>query len=202
MFYILDIRKRNHPTMATEVAAPIINPKTGQDFLESTSFRIAQDDCMTNQRMNSIFKTDYPPYGHYGRGASAVPPPLSEVMHRDQKFFNERESETTKSFEHRYAPKPEIQGASGKLRVTNFKMDRDLNKFNTFETVHNSYFTPKMGDAYVRIKAPTTHRSHIPQGDREKEPQPLTDYRDRFQGHDTAIHKTIRAPSMHEGNVI
>lgn len=187
--------------MSTEVAAPIIKPKTGQDFLESTSFRISQDDLLTNQKMNSIFKSDYPPYNHYGRDEGAKPPPLSEVMHRDQKFFNERESETTKSFEHRFAPKPEIQGASGRLRITNFKMDRDLSKFNTFETVHNSYFTPKMADNYKRVENPATHRSHIPQGDKEKEPQPLTDYRDRFQGHDTTIHKTIRAPSMHEGNL-
>ncbi|XP_052793104.1 testis-expressed protein 45-like [Mya arenaria] len=184
---------------AAEVVAPIIKQKTGQDFLESTSFRIGQDDQLTNQRMDSIFKSDYPPYGTYGRPAGARPPPLSEVMHRDQKFFSERESETTKSFEYRHLPKPEIQGASGKLRVTNFKMDRDISKFNNFETVHNSYFTPKMGDAYKRVEGAGTRQSNIPQGDREKEPQPLTDYRDMFKGHDTNIHKTIRAPSMHEG---
>lgn len=185
--------------MSTEVSAPIINPKTGQDFLESTSFKIGQDELLTNQRMNSIFKSDYPPYDMYGRSEGAKPPPLSEVMHRDQKFFNERESETTKSFEYRHLAKPEIQGASGKLRLTNFKMDRDLNKFHSFETVHNSYFTPKMGDTYKRYEAPTSQQSHIPQGDKEKELQPLTDYRDRYKGHDTTVHKTIRAPSMHEG---
>ncbi|WAQ98819.1 hypothetical protein MAR_023192 [Mya arenaria] len=165
---------------AAEVVAPIIKQKTGQDFLESTSFRIGQDDQLTNQRMDSIFKSDYPPYGTYGRPAGARPPPLSEVMHRDQKFFSERESETTKSFEYRHLPKPEIQGASGKLRVTNFKMDRDISKFNNFETVHNSYFTPKMGDAYKRVEGAGTRQSNIPQGDREKEPQPLTDYRDIY----------------------
>lgn len=187
--------------MANEVAAPIVNPKTGQEFLESTSFRISQDELLTSQKMDSIFKTDYPPYNHYGRTEGARPPPLSEVMHKDPKFFNERESETTQSFEHRYLPKPEILGASGKLRLTNFKMDRDLNKFHNFETVHNSYFTPKMPDTYKRLEAPTTHQSHIPQGDKEKELQPLTDYRDKFQGHDTTVYKTIRAPSMHEGNI-
>lgn len=185
--------------MTTGVAAPIIRPRTGQDFLESTSFQISQDEILTNQKMNSIFKTDYPPYGHYGRSEGAKPPPLSEVMHKDPQFFNERESETTTSFEARHATKPELVGASGKLRLTNFKMDRDLNKFKSFETVHNSYFTPKMADTYKRFTTPTAQQSHIPQGDKEKEPQPLTDYRDRFQGHDTNIHKTIRAPSMHEG---
>jgi len=182
-----------------EVMAPILKPKTGQDFLESTSFRIGHDDQLTNQRMTSIFKTDYPPYNTTGRPAGARPPPLSEVMHRDQNFFNERQSETTGSFEYRHLPKPEIQGASGKLRVTNFKMDRDTSKFNNFQTVHNSYFTPKMGDTYRRLEGQGTRESHIPQGDREKEPQPLTDYREKFPGHDTNVHKTIRAPSMHEG---
>ncbi|KAL4227714.1 hypothetical protein ACF0H5_013149 [Mactra antiquata] len=185
--------------MTTELAAPIIRPKTGQAFLESTSFRINQDDLLTNNRMNSIFKSDYPPYEVQGRTQGAKQPPLSEVMHRDQKFFNERESETNKSFEYRHLPKPEIQGASGKLRITNFKMDRDVSKFNSFQTVHNSYFTPKMTDTHKMYKAPTMRESFIPQGDKEKEPQPLTDYRDRYQGHDTTIHKTIRAPSMHEG---
>lgn len=185
--------------MTVEVAAPITRPKTGQAFLESTSFKIGQDELLTNNRMNSIFKSDFPPYGAYGRTQGAKPPPLSEVMHRDQSFFNERESETTKSFEYRHLAKPEIQGASGKLRVTNFKMDRDLNKFNVFETVHNSYFTPKMADTYNRVKAPTIRESYIPQGDKEKELMPLTDYRDRYKGHDTREHKTIRAKSMHEG---
>lgn len=185
--------------MLAEVSAPIIRPKTGQAFLESTSFRINQDDLLTNNKMNSMFKSDYPPYEVQGRTQGAKPPPLSEVMHRDQTFFNERESETNKSFEYRHLAKPEIQGASGKLRVTNFKMDRDLNKFNKFETVHNSYFTPKMADSFKLSKAPSIWESYIPQGDREKEPQPLTDYRDRFQGHDTTVHKTTRAPSMHDG---
>lgn len=149
--------------------------------------------------MQSIFKSDYPPYHSYGRSAGAKPPPLSEVMHRDAGFFNERESETVKSFEYRHLPKPEIQGASGKLRTTNFKMDRDLNKFNSFETVHNSYFTPKMSDGYKNPIAPTIRESHIPQGDQEKVLQPLTDYREKYPGHDTTVHKTFRAPSMHEG---
>lgn len=185
--------------MTVEVAAPIIRPKTGQEFLNSTSFKIGQDDVFTKNAMSSIFKTDFPPYDLTGRTQGAKQPPLSEVMHRDASFFNERESETTKSFEYRHLPKPEIQGASGKLRITNFKMDRDLSKFNVFETVHNSYFTPKMSDTYKRYHAPTTRASYIPQGDKEKEPMPLTDYRDRFKGHDTTVHKTIRATSMHEG---
>lgn len=197
MFYVSDIV--NTGNMTVEVAAPIIRPKTGQPFLESTSFKIGQDDLLTNNRMDSIFKTDFPPYDTCSRAQGAKLPPLSEVMHKDPTFFNERESETTKSFEYRHLAKPEIHGASGKLRLTNFKMDRDLSKFNVFETVHNSYFTPKMADNYRRITAPTLRESHIPQGDKEKEPQPLTDYRDRFQGHDTLVHKTIRAASMHEG---
>ena len=186
--------------MAAEVRAPIVQKESGQEFLKSTSFQIGQDDVLTNNKMNSIFKSDYPPYDVSGRTSGAKPPPLSEVMHRDARFFNEKGSETTKSFEYRPHPKPEIIGASGKLRVTNFKMDRDLSKFNSFETVHSAYFTPKMTDKHKNIIAPTTRDSHIPQGDREKEPQPLTDYRDRFKGHDTNLFKTIRAPSMHEGN--
>lgn len=185
--------------MATEVGAPIVAPKTGKAFLESTSFQISHDNSVTHDSMKSIFKQDYPPYDQYGRTKGAKPPPLSEVMHKDEKFFREKESETVAAFDYRGLPKKEGDGSRVNLSSTNFKMDSDINKFKSFTTVHNSYFTPKMCDNFEKPPAPTTRDSHIPQGDKEKELQPLSDYRQKFQGHDTTVHKIEKAPPMHEG---
>lgn len=185
--------------MSVEVGAPIVAPKTGKDFLESTSFQISQDPNTTESSMKSIFKQDYPPYPSYGRGLGARPPPLSKVMHRDDQFFREKESETAASFDFRGLPIKKGDGSYVNLSSTNFKMDSDLNKFGSFKTMHRSDFPPKMSDNFNTFIAPTTRDSHIPQGDREKEPQPLSDYRQKFQGHDTNVHKIEKVPPMHEG---
>ena len=177
-------------------------PKTGKDFLESTSFQISQDPNTTGSSMKSIFKQDYPPYASYGRGLGARPPPLSKVMHRDDQFFREKESETAASFDFRGLPVKKGDGSYVNLSSTNFKMDSDLNKFGSFKTMHRSDFPPKMNDNFDTFIAPTTRDSHIPQGDREKEPQPLSDYRQKFQGHDTTVHKIEKVPPMHEGNYV
>ncbi|KAL3867036.1 hypothetical protein ACJMK2_044273 [Sinanodonta woodiana] len=182
-----------------QINAPVLKPKTGQAFLESTNFHISQDDSITRENMQSIFKSDYPAHPDYRKVEGAQPPPLSEVMHRDNHYFNEKSSETVSSFEYRYLPKPTIGDAQTKLRKTNFKMDRDLNKFKIFETMNSTYFTPKMDDGYKRLHGKSLQHSHIPQGDRDKEPQPLSDYRDKFRGHDTSVVKVDRAPVMHDG---
>lgn len=188
--------------MTVEVGAPIVLPKTGQDFLESTNFQISQDPAATKDSMRSIFKQDYPPYPNYGRGLGARPPPLSEVMHRDERYFNKKESETVSSFEFRGLPKKEFDGSRVNLSSTNFKMDSDINKFRSFSTMHNSQFYPKMSDTFEKMPVPTTRDSHIPQGDKEKELLPLSDYRQKFQGHDTTVHKIEKVPSMHEGTIL
>ena len=188
--------------MTVEVGAPIVAPKTGQAFLESTSFQISQDPNVTSSSMKSIFKQDYPPYPSYGRGLGARPPPLSKVMHRDDQFFREKESETAASFDFRGLPVKKDDGSYVNLSSTNFKMDSDLNKFSSFKTIHRSDFPPKMSDNFKKLPAPTTGDSHIPQGDKEKEPQPLSDYRQKFQGHDTTVHKIEKVPPMHEGKTI
>lgn len=69
------------------VDKPIIEPLSGTDFLSSTNFQVAQDTTETRKGLGSIFKTDYPPYNHYGRDAQADRPVLAEVMHRDQSYF-------------------------------------------------------------------------------------------------------------------
>ena len=183
------------------IQAPIVTPKSGTDLLASTNFQVSQDMSVTKSNMKSIFKKDYPAYNYYGRASEADRPPLAEVMHKDQSFFTERNSETVKAFQYSEMPPKEIlPDVHQKLRSTNFKMDVDNSKVNAFHTMHDTYFTPKMNGDYRRAQpASTLTEDHIPQGDRGKAAQPWSDYRDRYRGHDTTIHKVIKAPSMHEG---
>ena len=189
--------------MAQSIAAPIVKPMSGTDFLSSTNFEVAQDMSVFDESMCSVFKKDYPPYQHYGRGGEAERPALAEVMTRDERFFKPKSSETFDEFEYRFLPKPVIIDTQNTLRRTNFKMDKDLDKVNVFQTMHDSYFKPKMHPGYRRVEpVANTIESHIPQGDPQKAAQPCSDYRDRFQGHDTNIHKIVKAPSMHEGMLL
>lgn len=182
------------------ISNPINTPKTGTDFLSSTNFKVAQDMTVLPGSMQSVFKKDYPSYKHYGRDAEAERPALAEVMHRDETYFREKASETTKSFEYKYAPKLVVPDVHRKLRSTNFKMDSDLSKVNSFQTMHDSYFTPKMDADYERVQPVTAlWEGHIPQGDEKKAEEPWSDYRDRYRGHDTTVHRVEKAPSMHEG---
>ncbi|XP_041361242.1 testis-expressed protein 45-like [Gigantopelta aegis] len=164
------------------------------------SLTLSQDHCMTKPPMYSIFKQDYPAYSHYGREDPAVPPKLAEVMHKDDRHFNNRASETVSSYEYRFLEKPVLMDVHTRLSATNFKMDSDTSKFKLFDTTHNSYFRPMMDKNFKRPQ-PTQNisESHIPNGDQEKEQIPLSDYREKFQGHDTRIFKIVKAPSMHEG---
>ena len=164
------------------------------------SLTLSQDQSMTKPPVYSIFKHDYPAYPHYGRGAPAVPPRLGEVMHKDDRHFNNRASETVSAYEYRYLKKPVLMDVHTRLSATNFKMDSDTSKFKLFDTTHNRYFRPMMDDNFKRpVPTQNISDSHISIGDRDKEQIPLSDYREKYQGHDTRINKIIRAPCMHEG---
>ena len=123
------------------------------------------------------------------------------IFHR---YFNEKASETVKSF----PPKSGKRSGPGlaeinELRATNFKMDRDLSKFNQFNTSHGLEFQPyHVGPHSRAVPNADPMKSYVPQGDKEKAPNPVTDYRGNFMGHDVLSNKTIKAPNMHQGKVI
>lgn len=178
----------------------LVAPKVGTDFLSSSHFTISQDtsNASAKSSLRSIFKKDYVPWDISSRPSASIPPDPAEVLHRDQRFFNEKASETTKA----YQPKP-VQGYiptdSHNNRSTNFKMDRDLSKFDSFHTTHDSHYTPHdIGEGYCNKLPENPMQSFIPQGDPGKAPQPISDYRDRYRGHAKA-RKPFKAPSMHQG---
>jgi len=171
--------------------------KMGTDFLASSHFSIAQHDAVTQGALKSIFKRDYIPWDIHNKTSASVPPKPAEVLHRDARYFNERASETTQAYPEKSLPHS-AQAGTNNLRCTNFKMDRDLSKFNSFHTSHLLDYPARQGEV-SRHKIPeNTQQSYIPQGDPEKAPQPISDYRDRFRGHD-GTKKPLRAASMHQG---
>lgn len=47
------------------------------------------------------------------------------------------------SFVYRPMAKPVLMDVQNTLRVTNFKMDRDLSKVDAYATTHDHYYQPK-----------------------------------------------------------
>ncbi|XP_076465799.1 stabilizer of axonemal microtubules 5-like [Babylonia areolata] len=167
--------------------------------LGPNNFTIGHDHRVTKPSLMSIFKNDYPVHEQYGRADIAKPPRLGDVMHKDERV-SERASETVTSYIYRPMAKPVLMDCQNTLRVTNFKMDRDLSKVDSFATTHDHYFQPKYEAQNKKTaKGATTHMSHIPQGDMEKADAPLTNYSENFLGHDPLKHPLIKAPSMHHG---
>ena len=94
-----------------------------------------------------------------------------------------------------------FQDVANKLSVTNFKMDSDTKKIDSFHTTHNHYFKPKVEDGFAPLaQIHTTQVSSIPQGDREKAELPISDYKYKFSGIDTNKNRVLRARNMHNGN--
>jgi len=182
---------------------PVIDPskllppsKTGIDFLASSHFSISQHNDGTHSSLKSIFKKDYVPWDISHRPPASVPPFPAEVLHRDARFFNEKASETTNAYPSKSVPRS-AQKDTNILRCTNFKMDRDLSKFDSFHTTHSAHYQPPAGGASRHQLSDNPQESFIPQGDPDKAPQPISDYRDRYRGH--GVGTPFKAPSMHQG---
>ena len=182
-------------------AALIPAPASGMEFLASSHFAIAQDGNATQPSLMSVFKKDYPPWEFRGKPKGSTPPRPAEIFQKDDRYFNEKASETRKEYEYRYLKKPELVDDADKLRGTNFKMDRDV-RFNSFSTTHNVDYPPKEMENYVRGKSKSDRmQSYIPQGDKEKALEPVSDYKDRYRGHDASLHKPQLAGNMHQSKL-
>ncbi|XP_077989425.1 stabilizer of axonemal microtubules 5-like [Glandiceps talaboti] len=184
---------------AESVTLPAINPipasLTGSDFLASSHFKIGHDRRLAKSaRRRSIFKKDYlaPPLDA-GRPDASEPPAPAEVMHRDQFKTMDDVSETHISFHDKgYGRVPMCNS----LTTTNFKMDADK-RIDSFRTTQSLYYARKPISKVQPKDSPM--KSYIPNGDPEKAAAPVSDYRDKFTGHDTNVVIIDRAPCMHTG---
>ncbi|GFS02361.1 hypothetical protein ElyMa_001121000 [Elysia marginata] len=92
-----------------------------------------------------------------------------------------------------------MQGVANKFSNTNFKMDSDTSKVDSFHTTHRQYFKPKLGNTFEPLKQIIhTQHSSIPQGDREKADLPISDYKCKYFGIDTKKFRVERAKCMHD----
>lgn len=72
----------------------IPSQRVGTDFLKSSHFHIAQDNSVSQAGFKSVFKKDYIPWEISSKPHGSTPPRPSEVLHRDDRFFSEKSSET------------------------------------------------------------------------------------------------------------
>ncbi|ELU02621.1 hypothetical protein CAPTEDRAFT_229112 [Capitella teleta] len=170
--------------------------QTGVDFLASSHFTISQDPTSTDQSMKSIFRKDYIPW-KVEKPHASVPPNPSDVLLKDARYFNQRESETKNAYNYQFLEKPVLRDVSEQLRQTNFKMDKDPS-FKCFSTSHNIDYTPKELSGNSGQK-PNPMKSYIPQGDPDKALDPVSDYKDRFRGHDVCSNKVEKATGVIPG---
>ncbi|XP_013379784.1 testis-expressed protein 45 [Lingula anatina] len=178
----------------------VTTQKSGAEFLASSHFSISQDPAAILPSMQTTFRKDYIPHNTTSKPGAAIPPAPAGLMHQDARFFNEKASETVKSYQYTSMTKPKLENAQETLQRTNFKMDRDLSKFEAFHTTNNLYYPPRQGSSFSMAKpAQNPMKSNVPQGDIEKAPQPMSDYRDRYRGHDTRKFQIEKAPSQHIG---
>ncbi|XP_067932446.1 stabilizer of axonemal microtubules 5-like [Watersipora subatra] len=152
-------------------------------YLQGSHFTLSQEESWTPWTRMSTFKKDYVPYNVEDKPPGANPKEPAKIFNKDERFFNNNHSasETLAEFQ----PKPFSKKATydtNKLRRTNFKMDSDHRQPEPYLSIQKTSYLPKDGDfSKVQPKLDTT-TSSILQGDREKAPPPLSDYRDRFRG--------------------
>lgn len=171
--------------------------QTGIEFLASSHFTISQDPSVTDNSMKSIFRKDYIPWRIEEKPSAAIPPKPADVLLKDPRYFNHRQSETRNAYEYRFLEKPVVRDVSEQLRATNFKMHRDP-RFDSFKTTHNVDYTPKQAGKLPG--RPIGMQSFIPQGDPDKAPHPVSDYRDRYRGHDVCENRVEKASGKQPGN--
>eukprot|EP00057_Strongylocentrotus_purpuratus_P035688 XP_800551.1 PREDICTED: uncharacterized protein C19orf45 [Strongylocentrotus purpuratus] len=181
----------NLPVISNKIPAPL----TGKEFLTSSHYNIGNDRRLSRSATKrSTFKKDYVAHRFYGRGAPAEPPAPASVMHKDLVAKSADTTETHACYKGTFLPRVSQCTA---LTKTNFKMDSD-HRVESFLTSHSQQFQSPRGMTRS-LPNPEPMRSYVPQGDKEKERMPASDYHGNFRGHDTSVIKVPRAPNMHTG---
>jgi len=188
--------------MGVETIAKIPPIKTGLDFLSSSHFKIGKEPkwLESDEAYQSTFKNDYPPKDVSKCGLSNIPPP-AHIMHKDDRT-NDNCSVTREQFVQKY--QKEKSKACSSLTRTNFKMDKD-ERIETFKTTHDIYYSGITNSNITSTRKNFSQRmaSHIPQGDREKENWPQSDYQNNFHSKELSLQsKTVNNPVFSGGPTI
>lgn len=83
---------------------------------------ILNDDLLTSPSHMSVFREDYPVHETYRPSEIARPPPLGDIMHKDEKYFCNHTSETvcTVLFYSKTPLHPQQKKTKALLIVTDF----------------------------------------------------------------------------------
>lgn len=169
-----------------EVVNKIPVQKTGSEFLVASHFTISHEDRWSPSKdphvYKSTFKKDYPPLPLTKRERIPSPSPAT-IMHKDGRY-NDKCSMTRGHFVEKTLEQQDYQNSTSSLTKTNFKMDSDK-QLKSFQTTHKEYYPVRSLDEAKNPAASGKKdwmRSYIPQGDKEKELWPHSDYRSMFLG--------------------
>lgn len=186
-----------------EVVNKIPVQKSGPEFLVASHFTISHEDRWAPSKdphvYKSTFKKDYPPLPLTKRERIPSPSPAT-IMHKDGRY-NDKCSMTRGHFVEKPLGKQDYANSTYALTKTNFKMDSDR-LLKSFQTTHKDYYPVRPLDE-AKNPAPTGKsnwmRSYIPQGDKEKELWPHSDYRSKFLGEQLGSRDVMPAADKHSG---
>ena len=189
--------------MILELPNKISPVKTGIDFLVSSHFQIGNDRNKSHDPFSykSTFQIDYPLQKVEKLQFSSIPPPAS-IMHGDARFLEH--CSINKEYFNPVAL-PEKTFSKNSLTKTNFKMDRD-SRIDSFQTTNNLYHYPMYVDMKSKNLKQDPMKSYIPQGDKEKELWPKSDYKDKFHQKDLCytdrvINDTLNGTQTIKGDI-
>ncbi|CAK8697325.1 stabilizer of axonemal microtubules 5-like [Clavelina lepadiformis] len=175
----------------------IPTPLKGQDFLASSHYKISHDERFIPDTLKSTFHKDYVPPQSNLKIEALLPPKPSEFMHQDLTKIDSNVSETREAYPPKETIHDDTRDKYSSLYKTNFKMNSD-SRIDVFSTSHDEYFKPiptaptdvsKLGKVWMK--------SSLPQGDKEKADEPISNYRQSFLGHDMKTHKAKHVESQH-----
>ncbi|KAI0208636.1 hypothetical protein LSAT2_006689 [Lamellibrachia satsuma] len=175
--------------------------KTGLDFLLSSHFRVAQSDEPLEKTYYTITTQDYVPWGVDQRAPPIKKGQNAPVIGEDTRFFNQRATEMQVEFKYRPTTLPPPTDSYKALSATNFKMHADQSKFNGYLTSQNIDFPSKdsAGTSFKMKSAKDLWKSHVPQGDPDKEKMPASDYVHNFKPIDVEANRAERAAALQYG---
>lgn len=187
----------------TDLINKIPAQKTGTEFLVASHFTISHEDRWAPSKdplvYKSTFKKDYPPLPLTKRERIPSPSPAT-IMHKDDRY-NDKCSMTRGHFVGKNPEKQNYANSTSTLTKTNFKMDSDR-QLKSFQTTHKEYYPVRPLDE-ARNPAATGKKdwmsSYIPQGDKEKELWPHSDYRSKFLGKQLSKKDVLAPIDRNEG---
>lgn len=177
--------------------------KTGIDFLASSHFTIGKEPALLADSKNAYTSTvmaDYPEQ-HVDKVGLCQLPPRAQIFTGDSTHVDSC-SVTRSEFVQKPYARTDYSGQSYAKTETNFKPDSD-HRIETFRTTNADTHVPFANQVEKSgFDAMEWKRSHIPQGDKVKEPWTDSDYKLKFVSHPVKNSPKKVNPTFYASNTI